>query len=188
MATRRVNMDNYGERRRPLLFQKAAAIAAAQSTQAEGIQNIDVSCTQKNLMHHKKAFPSIEAAFDPAINVAYGAKYLAALHRETSSWFTAVKRYHSAHPKFHLPYRGRVFRIWRNIKTKHLERHAHRPTKEYELTNGSELMSVEIDLLGSRLGNSGSKHHQRKSWHSAYERARAALEAYEERNGYLLNR
>ena len=51
-----------------------------------------------------------------------------------------------------------------------------------------ESMSVEIDLLGSRLGNSGSKHHQRKSWHSAYERARAALEAYEERNGYLLNR
>ncbi len=163
MATRRVNMDNYGERRRPLLSQKAAAIAAAQSTQAEGIQNIDVSCTQKNLMHHKKAFPSIEAAFDPAINVVYGAKYLAALHRETSSWFTAAKRYHSARPKFHLPYRGRVFRIWLNIKTKHLERNAHRPTKEYELTNGSESISGEINLLGSRLGNSGSKHHQRKS-------------------------
>ena len=109
----------------------------------EGVQKIDISCMQKNLMQHKKAFPSIEAAFDPAINVAYGAKYLAALHRETSSWFTAVKRYHSAHPKFHLPYRGRVFRIWRNIKTKHPERNAHRPTKKYELTNGSESMSVE---------------------------------------------
>ena len=117
----------------------------------EGVQNIDVGCMQINLMHHKKAFPSIDAAFDPAINVDYGAKYLAALHRETSSWFTTVKRYHSAHPKLHLPYRGRVFRIWRNIKTKHLERHAHRPTKEYELTHGSESMPVEIDLLGSRL-------------------------------------
>tara|TARA_B100000161_G_C33284079_1_gene295611 strand:- start:92 stop:496 length:405 start_codon:yes stop_codon:yes gene_type:complete len=129
----------------------------------EGVQKIDVGCTQINLMHHKKAFPSIEAAFDPAINVAYGAKYLAALHRETSSRFTAVKRYHSAHPKFHLPYQGRVFRIGRNIKTKHLERQAHRPKKEYELKHGSESMPVEIDLLVSRLGNSGSKNHQRKS-------------------------
>ena len=83
---------------------KVATIAAAKNTQAVGVQNIDVSCMQKNLMHHKKAFPSIEAAFDPAINVAYGATYLTALHRETSSWFTAVKRYHSARPKFHLRY------------------------------------------------------------------------------------
>ena len=128
----------------------------------EGVQ-ILVDCMQINLMHHKKAFPSIDAAFDPAINVDYGAKYLAALHRETSSWFTTVKRYHSAHPNFHLPNRGRVFRIWRNIKTKHLERHAHRPTKEYELTLGSESMPVEIDLLGSHLGNSGSKNHERQS-------------------------
>ena len=51
---------------------KAAAIAAAKSLQAEGVRNIDVDCMQINLMHHKKAFPSIEAAFDPAINVAYG--------------------------------------------------------------------------------------------------------------------
>ena len=166
---------------------KAAAIAAAKSLQAEGVRNIDVDCMQINLMHHKKAFPSIKPAFDPAINVAYGAKYLAALHRETSFWFTAVKRYHSARPKFHLPYRGRVFRIWRNIKTKHLERHARRPTKEYELTNHSKSISVEIDLLGSRLGNSGSNNHQRKSWHSAYERARAALEVYKERKSRLLS-
>ena len=127
----------------------------------ESVQNIDISCMQINLMHHKKAFPSFEAAFDPAINVAYKAKYLAELHRETSSWFTAVKRYDSAHPKCHLPYRGRVFRICRNIKTKHLERHAHRTTKEW--THGNESMPIEIDLLDGRLGNSGSKNHQRKS-------------------------
>ena len=60
---------------------KAAAIAAAKSLQAEGVQNIKVGYMQINLMHYKKAFPFIGAAFDPAINVAYGAKYLAALHR-----------------------------------------------------------------------------------------------------------
>ncbi|MEC7205184.1 MAG: hypothetical protein VXW49_16120, partial [Pseudomonadota bacterium] len=63
------------------------------------------------------------------------------------------KRYCFAHPKFHPPYRGRIFRIWRTIETKHLKRHTLRPAKEYELTNGSESMSVEIDLLGIRLGN-----------------------------------
>ena len=81
-------MDNYGERRN---YPNKAAASQRRKACAEH----HVGCMQINLMHHKKAFPSIEAAFDPAINVAYGAKYLAVLHRETSSWFTAVKRYHS---------------------------------------------------------------------------------------------
>ena len=62
---------------------KNEAVAAVRELQLRGIRNVDVGCMQVNLMHHGDAFESIEAALEPEINVAYGARYLAALHRET---------------------------------------------------------------------------------------------------------
>jgi hypothetical protein len=95
---------------------KAAAVRAVEMLLARGIRNADVGCMQINLMHHATAFESLDEAFDPTTNVAYGARYLAALKREFGSWFTAIKRYHSSKPEHHLRYRTRVFRIWRNTK------------------------------------------------------------------------
>ena len=49
---------------------------------------------QINLMHHPDAFASLEEAFEPTRNVAYGARFLGQLRDETQSWTRAVERYH----------------------------------------------------------------------------------------------
>lgn len=60
-----------------------------------GVDSIDVGCMQVNLRWHPEAFGSLEEAFEPSINVAYGVDYLA-------QWVTrhgteeGVGRYHSA--------------------------------------------------------------------------------------------
>lgn len=163
---------------------KNEALAAVQALQLRGIRNVDVGCMQVNLMHHGNAFESIEAALEPEINVAYGAQYLAALHRETGSWFTAVKRYHSSRPKFHMPYRGRVFRIWRNIKAHQLVQQAARPTAEFSLQDDSESLSVDVDIVAAKIAilNIPVIPVDRSTlWRDAFNQARNALSAYDAR-------
>ena len=72
------------------------AVAAVEGLQAKGIKSIDVGCMQVNLMFHPDAFPSVEAAFDPATNVAYAAKFLVSLYGLTKNWPLATAMYHSA--------------------------------------------------------------------------------------------
>ena len=91
---------------------KARAIAAVRRLRAQGRRNIDVGCMQVNLMHHPKAFPNIEAAFDPARNVEYAARYLKQLHNKSNSWVTAISHYHSQNRRFGHGYMLRVLRIW----------------------------------------------------------------------------
>lgn len=163
---------------------KKHAVAAVKELQQRGVQNIDVGCMQINLMHHGDAFDTIETALDPETNVAYGARYLSALRRETDSWFIAVKRYHSANPKFHMPYRGRVFRIWRNIKKRQLAVQASRPTAEVELAENSESMS--IDIRHNTAAHSvkfpppilETRQHW---WRDAFKQANAALSKFDSR-------
>ncbi len=84
---------------------RAEAVAWVGRLRRAGRRNIDVGCVQVNLLHHPRAFASLERAFDPAANVAYGAGFLAALRAETGSWDRAVERYHTA-----VPVRGRAYR------------------------------------------------------------------------------
>jgi len=91
---------------------KAKAIAAVRRLRAKGARNIDVGCMQVNLMHHPKAFGTLKAAFDPARNVAYAAKFLKDLHARTGSWIDAVAAYHSRLAHQGNPYMLRVLRIW----------------------------------------------------------------------------
>ena len=70
------------------------AVEAVKELQRRGTRNINVGCMQINILYHSDAFDSIESAFEPSINVAYGATILSALHNETGSWFTAVRRNH----------------------------------------------------------------------------------------------
>ena len=91
---------------------KADAIAAVEELQAKGVQSIDVGCLQVNLMHHPHAFPSLDAAFDPATNAAYGARFLRALFRMTGNWTVAAADYHSQTAALGLPYARQVMFAW----------------------------------------------------------------------------
>jgi hypothetical protein len=91
---------------------KEEAIAHVERLRAAGERNIDVGCMQINLMHHPDAFASLDDAFEPARNVAYGARYLRALEEDTRSWGRAVERYHTADPERGRAYRERVYQRW----------------------------------------------------------------------------
>ena len=95
---------------------KAAAIKEVETLQARGVRNIDVGCTQVNLKYHGDAFDNLHQALDPVHNVAYAAVFLSQLRSDSSSWTTAVGRYHSRTPKLSGRYRTKVFRAWRQEK------------------------------------------------------------------------
>ena len=91
---------------------KAEAIAEVLKLRARGVRNIDVGCMQINLMYHPDAFTSLDAAFDPAQNVAYGANLLRSLRQSSGSWSQAVAQYHSQDDERGRGYMARVMRIW----------------------------------------------------------------------------
>src|SRR5579883_1183370 len=66
--------------------EKAAAVAAVRQLQQEGVASIDVGCLQVNLMHHPRAFASLEQAFEPAANADYAARYLRDLYAGVGNW------------------------------------------------------------------------------------------------------
>jgi hypothetical protein len=91
---------------------KADAIAFVEGKLADGVESIDVGCMQINLKHHPDAFASLEDAFDPATNAAYGADFLSALHGQLNGWLAAARRYHSATPEKGEAYGARVLANW----------------------------------------------------------------------------
>jgi hypothetical protein len=91
---------------------KAAAIAEVRALQARGVRSIDIGCMQVNLRHHPDAFPSLEAAFDPATNAAYAARFLTELRARRGDWQAAAAAYHSHTPDFAGPYQARVLAAW----------------------------------------------------------------------------
>lgn len=93
---------------------KDEAVAATRKLLDEGQRSIDVGCMQVNLRYHPNAFRSIEDAFDPALNVAYGAQFLTSLHQLQGSWANAVERYHSSDDGRRAEYRERVLAFWNN--------------------------------------------------------------------------
>jgi hypothetical protein len=91
---------------------KAEAVKFVEGKLADGVESIDVGCMQINLKHHPDAFASLEDAFDPATNVAYGADFLKALHDQADGWLAAARRYHSATPEKGQAYGERVLANW----------------------------------------------------------------------------
>ena len=91
---------------------KAEAIAATATLQAQGVRSIDVGCVQVNLQQHPNAFATLDEAFDPASNVAYGARYLKALYSARNDWADAAAAYHSQTAVFAEDYRRRVLAAW----------------------------------------------------------------------------
>ena len=91
---------------------KAEAVAATRHLLEQGIRSIDVGCMQINLRYHPNAFKNLETAFDPAINVAYGAEFLKHLYTRTNSWPDAIAAYHSQSKTRSQPYFARVIDVW----------------------------------------------------------------------------
>ena len=91
---------------------KAAAIAAVQDLQNDGIRSIDVGCMQVNLMYHPSAFASLDEAFDPSANVQYAARFLRALYQEIGAWPQAAAAYHSRTQEIGASYETRVMAMW----------------------------------------------------------------------------
>ena len=78
---------------------KAAAVAAVQGLQAQGVRSIDVGCMQINLRHHPNAFASLEEAFDPTSNARYAARFLRDLQAARGDWMRSASHYHSQTPE-----------------------------------------------------------------------------------------
>jgi hypothetical protein len=97
---------------------KSAAIAAVKKLMARGTRNIDVGCMQVNLLHHSKAFKTLEEAFTPRCNVKYGAKYLLSLRQMYHTWTNAVGYYHSKAEKYYKPYCNLVYSEWRKVSNR----------------------------------------------------------------------
>ena len=91
---------------------KQDAIAAVRRFQAAGARSIDVGCMQINLMYHPNAFASLDEAFDPQLNAAYGARFLRDLFRQTASWPQAAAFYHSQTPTLGAAYATNVMARW----------------------------------------------------------------------------
>ena len=91
---------------------KAEAVAAVRAMQARGMRSIDVGCMQVNLMHHPDAFPTLDLAFEPRVNVAYAARFLRELHARAGDWAKAAALYHSATPGLGAEYQRKVLAAW----------------------------------------------------------------------------
>ena len=91
---------------------KDAAVAWTRAALARGVRQIDVGCMQVNLQAHPAAFPTLDAAFDPAANADYAARFLNILSADAGgNWFVATGYYHSRTPELAADYRERVAAI-----------------------------------------------------------------------------
>lgn len=90
---------------------KREAIRFTKEQLAAGKESIDVGCMQINLKHHPKAFSSLEQAFSPHNNVAYGALFLRQKYDQLGNWEKAVGNYHSANEALSKNYQKSVRRI-----------------------------------------------------------------------------
>jgi len=98
---------------RGYIFETSAdAIATVKALQARGLRSIDVGCLQVNLMHHPTAFPTLDAALDPASNADYAAQFLNELFSQTGDWTKAAAAYHSFTPDLGAEYQQKVFAVW----------------------------------------------------------------------------
>jgi hypothetical protein len=91
---------------------RAAAIAAVRSLQAQGVRSIDIGCMQINLRHHPNAFASLEEAFEPLANARYAARFLTELHATRGDWLRSAAHYHSQTPEHAEAYRARIVAAW----------------------------------------------------------------------------
>jgi len=74
---------------------KEQAQAEFNAARASGKKLIDIGCMQINHHYHRDQFPSLDAMFEPGLNVEYSARFLKQLKQRHTSWTMAVARYHA---------------------------------------------------------------------------------------------
>lgn len=74
---------------------KAEALQIFAEARREGKVLIDLGCMQINYHYHGAEFGSPAEMLDPARNVDYAARFLAALRDRHETWTMAVARYHA---------------------------------------------------------------------------------------------
>ena len=107
------------------------AIAAVKQLKREGVRNIDVGCMQINLMHHPKAFSSLEEAFEPSVNADYASALFAKLRKSNRSIMRAIAHYHSTTRKFNQPYTQKVIVLWNEERRRFYEEERLRKIEEW---------------------------------------------------------
>jgi len=91
---------------------KPAAVTWTRMALERGVRQIDVGCMQVNLQAHRNAFANLDAAFDPATNADYAARFLIRLQADAGgNWYAATGYYHSRTPELAANYRERVSAI-----------------------------------------------------------------------------
>lgn len=93
----------------------AAAVQSAGAMLEKDGGFLDVGCMQVDLYHHPHAFATLTAAFDPAANVDYAARFLADLKRQHGSWMAAAAAYHSGDPAEGADYVAHVLYFWKEM-------------------------------------------------------------------------
>ena len=106
-----INANGKGYR----LKSKQEAMQKVKELQDSGIFLIDVGCMQINLVHHSKAFRSLNEAFTPEKNIEYAAKFLVSLYEQKKSWEKATKCYHSANELLNNRYYCSVMRNYEKV-------------------------------------------------------------------------
>lgn len=94
---------------------KDKALKFTEEQLKSGKQSIDVGCMQINLKYHPDAFNSLEQAFSPRRNVAYGAKFLRDKYEQYGNWDKAIGSYHSATASKSKQYSSRVKKLSNNM-------------------------------------------------------------------------
>jgi soluble lytic murein transglycosylase-like protein len=135
---------------------KAAAIAEVQALQARGVRSIDIGCMQVNLRHHPDAFPNLDAAFDPATNARYAARFLTELRGRREDWQAAAAAYHSQTPEFAAPYRARLMTAWAEEQARPhapLALTASPPARPLQGSGGGAMLSNGAERVTMPTGN-----------------------------------
>jgi hypothetical protein len=136
---------------KPYVFaSKKEAITMVRKLRQIGVTSIDVGCMQVNLKQHPRAFSTLEAAFDPATNIAYAAKFLKAKKVNKGSWVSAVAHYHSSTAKFHLPYKTKVLKTWAKVQNGRMTLHG---SLEFQKTSVEMIMSDLESHKGEIVNN-----------------------------------
>lgn len=130
---------------------KAEAMAAVRQLWARGERNIDVGCMQINLWHHADAFASLDEAFDPESNVAYGARFLKDLRDAKRSWSLAVANYHSATPELGQAYKKKVFDTWQQARIDADRKHQETMVAQHRERTG-RMPPAGVAVLRPRVG------------------------------------
>lgn len=123
------------------------AIEFTKKKQSEGITSIDVGCMQINLKYHPEAFASLEQAFSPRRNIAYGAKHLKEKYNSSGNWNKAIGHYHSYNKVHSQKYSDNVSRFADSMDDYRVEMNKLKPSQLFEVSSANDRFVASNDEI-----------------------------------------